>query len=125
MDAAAVTHHEFFMSYVRAGFTRAEAVQVLIAVITATVTAAGPGGTAGLRGSSARQEGASRPPSRPGRQGAQRPGQWSQGVRGNPLGRPPPGPWPPRAAVPQGPGPTLPSSKSAPALFSPGNPPAT
>lgn len=40
MDAAAVVHHEFFSSYVRAGFTRAEAVQILIAVITSAI----PGG---------------------------------------------------------------------------------
>jgi hypothetical protein len=42
MDTAAVIQHEMFASYVRAGFTREEALQILIAIIT-SATAAGNG----------------------------------------------------------------------------------
>lgn len=44
LAAAATGMHELFTAYIDAGFTRAEALQILIAVVTAPMRPLNPGG---------------------------------------------------------------------------------
>jgi hypothetical protein len=47
LNDSAVEIHEMFMSYVKAGFTRAEALSITTAILTTQITATGAAGEAG------------------------------------------------------------------------------